>query len=178
MGAEFRPGIQDCPHCLSRVFILGNGICPGCQKNARETSSQAKMAAWIHVDDKLPDLCHKCGSFGDRSVQFNYRESTESPEKLAGRGSDDGIWWAVTLGLAGVLLAVIIAFIRQLFGINSARKYETLSIRIPVCPDCKPGIFEPITASIPDRAMKIAVHPQFGKEHESLNYPQSSGNTR
>jgi hypothetical protein len=77
----------------------------------------------------------------------------------------------------GAILVSLAAVVRQILGRNSVRRFEAISIRIPECRKCKSGKVEAVTANIPERSIKIAVHRQFAEEHESLNCHLSSGKT-
>ena len=175
MGSEFERGIQDCPHCLSRVYILDDGICPGCQENARETTPTTKLALWIRESDSIPDFCHKCGSSAERKIRVSYTQAAETPENAGERDPDYVLRRILMWAFGGAIVVGLAAVVRQVFGRNSVRQFEAISIRIPECRKCKSGVVEPISANISERSLKIAVHRHFAEEHDRLNYHQSLG---
>lgn len=175
MVSEFDPGIQDCPHCLSRVFILGDGICPGCQGNAREMTATTNLALWIYETDKIPDLCHKCGCSAERRIRVSHTQATETPENAVDRDPDYVLRRILMWAFGGAIVVGLAAVVRQIFGRNSVRQFEAISIRIPECRKCKSGQVEPISANISERSLKIAVHSHFAEEHKRQNCHQSSG---
>ncbi len=172
MVSEFERGIQDCPHCLSRVFILDNGICPRCQRNARDAASITKSALWIYECDKIPEICHKCGTATRRKVRVSYIRAEETPANAVERGSEDLVRKIFMWSLLGGVFAVV----RQILGRNNDRQVKTIAIRIPECRDCKAGKVEPISANVSQRSLKIAVDRHFAEALVALREHEPSGN--
>lgn len=170
MGAEFERGLQDCPHCLSRVYLLDDGICPGCRRDVRDASPTRKVGLWVRESDVIPDRCHTCGSSARRKVQVSYNQSTGLPRTSSERDHDELVTTIFVLGLFGVIVAAVVAVVRQFFGWNGDRKLESVSIRIPECEKCRSGGVEPISADFQARSLRIAVHRDFAEAFGEMNY--------
>ncbi|MDA1230788.1 MAG: hypothetical protein O2856_08440 [Planctomycetota bacterium] len=173
MSPGFVPGVQGCPHCMARVVILNDGICPRCQGNCFDTAmiDLDRTSVWVYEKDVIPSLCHRCGRSADRRISVSYTRAQKTPNNEQPRSEYWGL--VVVFGfLGGFLIKGLIRVVWRLLGQKTnddVRQYETVSVKIPECRDCRQGDVEPITASIPDGALKLAVHRRFAEEHECLN---------
>jgi hypothetical protein len=52
----------DCPHCLTRVVVGSDGICPSCGKSALGVPPASSRVLVIKPGMRLPSICATCGS--------------------------------------------------------------------------------------------------------------------
>ncbi len=165
MFDSFQPGVQDCPHCLARVVIVANGICPRCQQNARDysTINVNRKSVWIKPTDKMPQSCHQCGTSCDRTATVKHTQAWESTDDVPMSRN----FLAVVVGFAFGWIWYLL--IRDKGGSANSRRFESIIVRIPQCPFCSSKPIEQIAASIEDNALKLVAHRDFVEEFEAVN---------
>ena len=59
-----------CPHCYARVMPSGEGICPACRRDTRDTTGTdpQKTALSLPGNVRLPPYCHACGAPTERTI--------------------------------------------------------------------------------------------------------------
>lgn len=165
MSDSFQSGVQDCPHCLARVVILSNAICPRCQQNARNRSTVNldRTSVWIKPTDKMPQSCHQCATSCDRMATVKHTQAWESTDDVPKSRS----FLAVVFGFA--FGWIWFRLIRDEGGSANSRRFESIIVRIPQCVFCSSKPIEQIAASIEDNALKLVVHREFVQEFERVN---------
>lgn len=165
MGDLFQPGVQDCPHCLARVVIVSNGICPRCQRDARDQSNvdRNRISLWVRPNDRMPHLCHQCGSACDRFKELKHTQAWESSDEVPKSRN----LLAVLIGFAFGWIWYLI--IRDKGGAGNSRRFESIVVQLPQCPLCCANPIEQIAASVEDNALKIVAHRAFVDDFERTN---------
>ena len=165
MEGLFQPGVQDCPHCLARVVIVSNGICPRCQQNARDISTvnRDRRAVWVRPTDRMPQFCHQCGTPCDRTTTVKHTQAWESSDEVPKSRNILAILIAFTFGWIWYLV------IRDRGGAGSSRRFESIVVRVPQCARCCSKPVEQVAASIEDNSLKLVAHSAFVHEFEEMN---------
>ena len=166
MVDSFQSGVQDCPHCLARVVILSNGICPRCQQDARNRSmvNLDRTSVWIKPTDKMPQSCHQCGGSCDRIATVKHTQAWESTEDVPRSRNFLAVVIGLTFGWIWYLL------IRDKGGSANSRRFESIIVRIPQCTFCSSKPIEQIAASVEDNALKLVAHRDFVGEFQNVNH--------
>lgn len=165
MTAMFQPGVQECPHCLARVLIVSNGLCPGYQRDARDLSTvnPDRKSLWIRPNDKVFPLCHQCGASCDRITSIKHTQAWETTDDVPKSRNLLAIVIGFLFGWAWYIL------IRDKGANGNGRRYETVVLRVPQCGLCSSKPIEQVAASIEDNALKLVTHRAFEAEFERLN---------
>ena len=161
----FQPGVQDCPHCLARVVIVSNGICPRCQQNARDISTvnRDRKSVWVRPTDRMPKVCHQCGTRCDRTITVKHTQAWESSDDIPKSRN-------ILATLIGFLFGWIwYLVIRDRGGAGNTRRFESLVVRVPQCTSCSSKPIEQVAASIEDNSLKLVAHIAFVHEFEQEN---------
>ena len=150
----------ECPHCYSRVGVLGDGICPHCRKNVDDLSGvdphQASLI--INVGARLPELCCRCASHSTLHKKVSATQSEEAPQEPE--------------SLVGCLLlpfGTIPRLILKVFQGKGAWHVQKLTVSIPVCGGCAGKKILPVSTLLDSGAIKIVVHRTFKEEYLRLN---------
>ena len=165
MTELFEPGVQECPHCLARVLIVSNGICPRCQRDARDRSTiiSDRKSLWIRANDKVPPLCHQWGANCDRMNSIRHTQAWETTDDVPRSRN----LLAIVIGfLFGWILYLVI---RDKGANGNGRRFETVVVRVPQCGLCSSKPIEQVAALIEDNALKLVTHRAFVAEFERLN---------
>lgn len=136
-----------CPHCGRKVLPVGDGRCPSCSGNTRESSQSAFQFVVLHRGMSLPSVCVQCGAPAEDWVRVNGRRRT------------DGEGWfisALVVLLAPLWLLSILQ--RDLQGTR-----REVSLSLPHCRRCKhrqPRI-APDRVNFEHDTMTFRVHHRF-----------------
>lgn len=164
--AAFAPGVQDCPHCCARVMIVSNGLCPRCQKNARDVSAANlnHLPVWLHAKDEMPEVCVCCSCPATYKAKVIHTVASE----------DDGNSISKSRSFAAILAGLLFGWIGYLIirdkgAENTRRRTESIVVNVPVCASCRNSEIQPVGSSRTDATLKIAAHREFVEAFTKIN---------
>jgi len=139
--------ITECPHCCRRVVPLATGECPSCGKNVADTPSGGRPMRLLALrgGESLPSLCFSCAGSAHRFVKV--RISNVDAVTSLGRS----------------LLGVFVPFGRLFTAFGAAKRDMFMSLRLPICDDCRKRRIKPEVQSfdLESREVRVVVHEQF-----------------
>lgn len=114
--------LEECPHCFSRIVPMGDGTCPRCQKDTKDTSGVDGGLRPVTVTRRMtfPNACVVCGANTTRKRRVS--ESIGSNVNVTG------------LGLLSLFIGVYAALLQRYVFKNDQKFTE--SVRVPVCDAC------------------------------------------
>lgn len=147
--------IPNCPHCYRRVIPSDDGICPACQRNMNEASGSDpnKVLITLAPRDKLPGVCHECGS------------PTRHLKKLSVSSEPEGTFLAG--GVAQRVLGHLLDHTPLgLFNrLEQIKNQVVISLALPTCERCVKKIrsITPRYIDFDSRRVDVLVHKEFKK---------------
>jgi hypothetical protein len=139
--------ITECPHCYRKVVPSQAGECPSCGKNVgvAPSSGNRKRLLVIRGGESLPNICFSCAGSAHRFVIVKISNVDAATS------------------LRRSLFSILVPLGRLFTAFDSAKSDRFLSVKLPVCDNCRRRKVKPEVQSfdLESREVRVIVHEQF-----------------
>jgi hypothetical protein len=139
--------ITECPHCHRRVAPSDSGTCPSCGKNVafEPPGGNPMRLLVVRGGESFPDLCFNCAQPARRRIKLQVSNVDAAASLRRG------------------LLGSLVPFGRLFSAFDAAKRDIFLSLKLPICDDCRKQRIKPEVQSydLESREMRLVVNERF-----------------
>ena len=153
--------IPECPHCHRRVVPSQTGECPSCGKNLADEPADGTLMRLLVLRgrERFPDICFHCAGSAHRVVKVRISNVDAAT------------------ALSRSLFSIFIPFGRLFAAADAAKNDRSMSVKLPICDDCRRRKVQPVVQSfdLESRELRVIVHEHFRDSVYANEKPHARG---